>query len=1075
MKWEKLSHLEHVLQRPDSYVGATKPDTESCWVLDSNSTHFVKKNLTYPPALLKIFDEILVNALDQHAMHPTATSKIDVKICMGSGEISVTNNGMGIPIIIHETEKVYIPELIFGTLLTSSNYDDSEERTTGGRNGYGAKLTNIYSSKFSLSVKDPSGGKKMTWNWKDNMQSCVTGSPHTHTGGEGEVAVSFTPDWKRFGMSGMTEDVFKLFEKRVWDTAVCQSGNLKVTFQGVRIPVKKLIDYARMHDGVENAVTHVDPNGRWDVVVGSSNYSGFQHVSFVNGICTTRGGTHVDNVANSLSKDIISEFVKKKVDGAAKLKPMNIKAAMFMFVRSTLVNPTFSSQIKSECTSKSTEFGSTFSYPPKFIKAILDTGIRDELMSVARFKEQKDLKKSDGTKKNKISGIPKLDDANWAGTPKSDRCTLIITEGDSAKALAISGLSVVGRDMWGVFPLRGKPRNVRDASVKQLTLNQEFSDLKKILGLQQDKVYKNLSELRYGKLMIMTDADLDGSHIKGLVVNMIHCFWPSLITLGFIVSMVTPIIKVGARSFFTNQAYENWIRENGGLPRGAKVKYYKGLGTSTSTEAKEYFKKIDQLTVKFDDSPGTTKSVVLAFDKTRADARKQWLENYISNPLPEVKYGDVQNLKVDDFINLDMINFSIADVKRSIPHVCDGLKPSQRKVMFACMKRNLVSNEIKVAQLSGYISEVSAYHHGEASLQGTIIGMAHNYVGSNNINLLEPCGQFGTRLMGGKDAASSRYIFTKLSKDATRLFNPSDNSTLNFLDDDGKSIEPEYYMPILPVVLVNGADGIGTGYSTQVPCYNPVDIRANLDRCMAGEAPIPMTPWYKGFKGTIFKKDDHTWTMLGNYKTSQSGVITVTELPPGKWTQDYKEHLESLCDRGKIRSYDNHSTEDSPHFIIRGYDGLDIVKDLGLGKNVHTSNMWLMTPNGIKKYTCPEEIIVDFFGYRLEHYKKRKHNLLKDYKFQAELASNKARFVREVVNESFKIFKRKRADVETDLAHREFKKVQDSWDYLLNIKTVQYTEEAIAKLKEEEATKMNQYNELKGTKVLSLWQNDLKI
>ena len=1071
MKWEKLSHLEHVLQRPDSYVGAVKPDTESCWCLDSG--RFVKKDLTYSPALLKIFDEILVNALDQHALHPQDTTKIDVRVDMESGEISVSNNGKGIPITMHETEKVYIPELIFGTLLTSSNYDDSEDRTTGGRNGYGAKLTNIYSSKFSLKVKDPSQGKQMSWEWTQNMQKCTPSKPTTSRVADGEVAVKFTPDWKRFGMRGMTEDVFKLFQKRVWDTAVCQSGNLKVTFQGERIPVKKLLDYAQMHEGVENAVSC--SSDRWDVVVASSNYSGFQQVSFVNGICTTRGGTHVDHVAGGISKDIIQDLVKKKVDGASKMKPTNIKAAMFVFVRSTLVNPNFSSQIKSECTTKSSDFGSAFTWTPKFIKAILDTGIRDELMSVARFKEQKDLKKSDGSKKNKITGIPKLDDANWAGTPKSDKCTLIITEGDSAKALAISGLSVVGRDKWGVFPLRGKPRNVRDASVKQLTTNQEFSDLKKILGLQQDKIYKNLSELRYGKLMIMTDADLDGSHIKGLVLNMIHCFWPSLIGLGFVVSMVTPIIKVGRRSFFTNQTYEAWVREQGGLPRGAKVKYYKGLGTSTSAEAKEYFKQIDQLTVAFEDSPQATKAVILAFDKSRADARKQWLEEFISNPRDEVKYGEIQSLTVDNFINQDMVNFSIADVRRSIPHVCDGLKPSQRKVMYGCMKRNLTGSEIKVAQLSGYISEVSAYHHGEASLQGTIIGMAHDYVGSNNINLLEPCGQFGTRLMGGKDAASSRYIFTKLSKDATKIFNPLDNSTLKFLDDDGKSIEPEYYMPILPMVLVNGAEGIGTGYSTQIPCYNPADIRANLIRCMQGEPPEPMTPWYKGFTGSIYKKDDRTWVLLGTHSTSQSGVVTVTELPPGKWTQDYKEYLDSLCERGRIRSYDNHSTEEKPHFIIRGYDGCDPVKELGLGKNVHNSNMWLMTPRGIKKYASAEDIIVDFFEFRLEHYKQRKKNLLREYKFQADVASNKARFVRKVVDSELIIFKRKKAEVEGDLQTLEFKKVQDSWDYLLHIKTVQYTEEAIAKLREEESIKINQYNELKETKVLALWENDLKI
>lgn len=1073
VRWEKLSHLEHVLKRPDSYVGSVKPDVETSWVVDSNS-RFVRKNIVYAPALLKIFDEILVNALDQHALHPGDVNKINVSIDADSGAIRVSNNGNGIPVVKHDTENVYIPELIFGTLLTSSNYDDSEARTTGGRNGYGSKLTNIYSKHFEVLVKDPINQKQCTWSWCDNMKPSVSKKPTSYKGKEGEVTITFIPDWKRFGMSGLTDDIIRLFEKRVWDTAICQSGSLKVTFNGTRVPVKSLKEYALLHDGIDDVVAHSCP--RWDVVVGSSNHSGFRHVSFVNGICTTVGGTHVDSVASMISKDIIAELVKKKVDGASKLKPMNVKSSMFLFVRSTIVNPSFSSQIKAECTTKASDFGSSFSYPPKFLKSILDTtGIKDELESVARFKEQKDLKKSDGSKKNKIKGIPKLDDANWAGTAKSAQCTLIVTEGDSAKALAISGLSVIGRDKWGVFPLRGKPKNVRDSSVKQLMNNQEFSDLKQILGLQQEKVYTSLSELRYGRIMIMTDADLDGSHIKGLVLNMIHCFWPSLLKLNFVVSMVTPIIKVGSKQFFTDQSYRAWLDSNGGqLPRGAKVKYYKGLGTSTSTEAKEYFKKISKLTVGFTDDSDTGGAVVLAFDKSRSHARKQWLENHLEHPREPVEYGDVSDISIYDFIHRDLVNFSMADVTRSIPHMVDGLKPSQRKVMFGCLKRKLTS-EIKVAQLSGYISEVSAYHHGEASLQGAIIGMAHNYMGSNNINLLEPCGQFGTRLMGGKDAASSRYIFTRLTKDATKIFDPRDNNVLTYMDDDGKPVEPEFYVPVIPMVLVNGAEGIGTGYSTTIPCYNPDDIKANLMRCMKGEAPVAMKPWYRGFKGTVEDGGDGTWILTGCYKKLSLTNLEIFELPPGKWTQDYKEFLDGLVDKGKIHSYSNHSTEEHPCFKIIGYMGKNAVKDLGLSKRVHTTNMWLRTPNGLKKYSSPEEILVDFFAVRLGYYKKRKARLLKEYKFDSEVVSNKAHFVQKVVDGVIRVFRRKRVDIEVDLVDHGLKKVSGSYDYLMNIKTDQYTSEKIESLLNEKSDKERLYSELSDTSVITLWENDLKL
>ena len=152
-----------------------------------------------------------------------------------------------------------------------------------------------------------------------------------------------------------------------------------------------------------------------------------------------------------------------------------------------------------------------------------------------------------------------------------------------------------------------------------------------------------------------------------------------------------------------------------------------------------------------------------------------------------------------------------------------------------------------MAQLAGYVAEHSAYHHGETSLAGTIVGMAQTFVGSNNIALLHPAGQFGTRLLGGKDAASPRYIFTKLPALTRLIFHPADDALLDYQEDDGQAIEPKHYVPILPMVLVNGAEGIGTGWSSSVPNYNPREIVANLRRLMADEPQQPMHPWYRGY------------------------------------------------------------------------------------------------------------------------------------------------------------------------------------------------------------------------------------
>jgi DNA topoisomerase-2 len=1065
---QKLTHIEHILKRPDSYVGPVDLNVEPYWVLNSNKSQFEKKNLKYSPALLKIFDEILVNAIDRNSMHPKNVSSISVDIDKDSGAVSIENNGPlgGIGVRMHEKEGLWNPELTFGHLLTSTNYDDSKKRVVGGRNGYGAKLTNIYSSEFSIVIKDHENKQTYSQKWSKNMTVCEPPKIKKHSGATSSVSITFVPDWRRFGLSKMENAIYKIFQKRVWDANICTTPNCKVKFNGDVLPKQNLDTYAKMHEGVEN-VTSVNGD-RWSVCIGPSE-NGLEQVSFVNGICTTKGGTHVDHVASLVAAGVIEEMAKK-----IKLKPQQVKNTFNIFVKATLENPTFSSQVKSECTLKAQDFGSKFELPKTFVKNVLKTGIADELTALSKFKEMKELKKTDGARKSKITGIPKLDDANKAGTAQSGKCTLIVTEGDSAKTLAVAGLSVVGRDHYGVFPLRGKCKNVRDSSVAQLTSNQEFNDLKKILGLQQGKEYTSVSELRYGRLMIMTDADNDGSHIKGLILNMIHYFWPSLLKLNFVVSMVTPIIKASkgseSKSFYTDSAFRTWYGDG---KAGWRIKYYKGLGTSTSAEAREYFKKIQDLTVKFDMDTMTDDSIILAFDKKKADARKTWLLESTAKEASEleVSYGKVKQLDITDFIYKDLVNFSLADLKRSIAHMADGLKPSQRKVMFSCFQKNLTA-EMKVAQLAAYVAEKSSYHHGEVSLAETIVKLANDYTGSNNINLLEPCGQFGTRLMGGKDASQTRYIFTRLTKEARKLFDPNDDAILNYLDDDGRSIEPDFYMPTLPTVLINGTEGIGTGFSCYVPPYNPKDIRDNILNHLHGKSMKKMKPWFRGFKGRIFEHDDvwmteGVWNVIGK-------TVKVSELPPGRWTQDYKEHLDALVEKKMISSFTNNSTTENVDFVIQDYTGKDIIKDLKLQKTLRTTNMHLFHPTkGIHKYDTAESILSDFIKLRYEYYKKRKEHLIKVLETKSKMCEYKSRFVMMVINGDIIVFRRKKQELENQLSGL-FPRIGGTYDYLLNIKTVQYTDESVRELLKESEQAKNELEIMRATTYVSMWENDIK-
>ena len=1066
---QKLTHVEHVLKRPDSYVGPVDKTHESYWLLNNTNKNFQKKNISYSPALLKIFDEILVNAIDRNSLHPKNVTQIAVSVDKENGAVTIENNGPlgGISVRMHEKEGIWNPELVFGHLLTSTNYDDNQKRIVGGRNGYGAKLTNIYSSEFSVVIKDGEEKKTYTQKWSNNMTMCHPPKITKHSAATSSVSITFTPDWKRFGMKDMDINIYKIFEKRVWDANICTTSNCKVKFQGEALPKITFEAYAKMHEGVTDLCSVT--TDRWSVCVGPSE-NGLEQVSFVNGICTNKGGTHVDHVASHLASGIIDEMAKK-----IKLKPQQVKNTFNIFVRATLENPTFSSQVKSECTSKVQDFGSKFAPNKTFVKNALKTGIQDELLALSKFKEMKELSKTDGgARKSKITGIPKLDDANKAGTNQSKKCTLIITEGDSAKTLAVAGLSVVGRDHYGVFPLRGKCKNVRDASVAQLTGNQEFNDLKKILGLQQGRDYKDVSELRYGRLMIMTDADNDGSHIKGLILNQLHYFWPSLLKLGFVVSMVTPIIKATkgseSKSFYTDSTFRNWY---GSGKAGWRIKYYKGLGTSTSKEAREYFKQIEDLTVKFEHDIMTDKSIVLAFDKKKADDRKMWLlESTAKDPTElEVPYGYVKQLNITDFVHKDLVNFSLADLKRSIAHVADGLKPSQRKVMYSCFQKNL-KDEMKVAQLAAFVAEKSSYHHGEVSLADTIVKLANDYMGSNNINLLEPCGQFGTRLMGGKDASQTRYIFTKLTKQARKIFDPRDDAILNYLDDDGRSIEPDFYMPTIPMVLVNGSEGIGTGFSCYVPPFNPRDIKDNIGRILDGKQVVPMRPWFKGFKGKVHKEDD-TWMMEGVWNWKGMNIV-VTELPPGRWTQDYKEYLEGLVEKKLIGGFTNNSTTEDVHFEIEDYTGKDLLKDLKLRKTFRVSNMHLFHPTrGIHKYSSPEEILKDFVELREDHYVKRKAHLIKVLETRATMCGYKSKFVTMVIEGDIVVFKRKKQELEAELA-QTFPKIGGTYDYLLNIKTVQYTEESVKDLLKESKQAKEELEVMKNTSHIEMWKMDIK-
>jgi DNA topoisomerase-2 len=1143
--YQKMDHHEHVLKLPDSYVGGVEEDIQKTWVFDRESRQMIFKNIKYVPGLYKIFDEVIVNARD-HTVRDNTCKMIRVDINKEKGSISVYNDGnKGIPVALHVEYDIYVPELIFGVLLTSGNYNQ-KGKTVGGKNGYGAKLANIFSTEFVIEVIDNIRKIKYTQRYTDNMYKKEDAVMQKIGRGKSSTKITFFPDFKRFGIDGLTDDIISLFEKRVYDVAACTRDNVDVYLNGELLKIKDFRNYIDMFyedkEALEKTLIYEQINDRWAIGLVYDPTSGFRHVSYVNGISTSLGGSHVDHIMTQIINGLVKGIKTKNKN--INIKNAYIRDNLTLFAKVIIEDPAFTSQTKDILKNRVASFGSRCDVTDDFIKKLAKTGIENEVVNFAKIKALAGLKSSDGKKIASIKGLEKLDEAKWAGKRKAKLCTLILTEGDSAKNFAVAGKELIGNERYGVFPLKGKLLNVREATAKQLLNNEEIKHIKQIMGLKQNKKYdeNNINELRYGSILILTDQDADGSHIKGLVMNFIHYFWPSLLTInGFIQSMATPIIKAWKKTdlkknnvkiFYTLTEYNNW-KKNVKINLW-KVKYFKGLGTHTSKEAKQCFNDFENRTIRYiwsqDDNSFAQKSnislenklsdaddngeedyydrtskcygaLLLAFSKIQSNERKTWLSKYDKENIIE---NDQTNISYYDFVHKDLIHFSNYDTIRSIPSICDGFKPSQRKILYGAILRKIFKDEIRVSQLAGFVSDKAAYHHGEASLQGAIINMAQDFPGSNNINLLFPSGDFGNRRQGGKNHASPRYIHTLLNELTPLLFRKSDECIYNYVDDDGQEVEPVTYSPILPIILINGSHGIGTGYSTTVPCYNPSNIINNIKRLLKNEEPIFMYPWYKGFTGIIRKLNNRIFQTCGKYEVIDENTIVIKELPVGLWTEDYFKFLDTLvADDSKnsvndkiIKEWEHDCGTNSINITITfTYNALqkleksgEVMKKMKLYKNVGTTNMNLYDTDGkIKIYETPIDILKEYKLHRLNMYDKRKEYHLRYIKNQLDLLVWKIKFLEFVISGKIIVFLKnkavKKSVIITKLEELNFPKLnynignnkeyEKTYSYITSVSLFALTEEELEKLRQEKDVREAEYIDYKNTTIETMWMREL--
>lgn len=1121
-----MDQLSHITHRPDTYVGSVRSRvTEEFVSYMFNNFKIKKSNVKYSPAILRIFIEPLSNAIDNVARSrksKTKCTKIKVNVDINTGRTTVWNDGEIIPVEFDDDEDCYNHTLIFGNLLTSSNYDDEEERfNISGRNGLGVKLTNVFSKEFSVSGGDPENKKSFYQKWTDNMKVVEKPKIKKYSLKSGYTEVSWIPDFSLFKIKGYTDDIINLYCKYVVDTAMLT--NLDVYFNDTLIPVKNLLQYSQLYLNIEeNDKLYIKTPNTQVVVLPSSH---FQQISFVNGVHTSLGGTHVDSWVKALFKPICEKISKN----GNTFTVNEIKKYFMIFVDIKIVNPEFESQSKHKL-----ESPIKADVKKTYINSLLKWSVIDD---IKRSKELSSLKKLERKKKNFIK-IEALDPANNEGVLGSD-CTLILVEGLAAKTYAVKGIEVgafgkKGRDWFGIYALRGKVLNVRNAQTSSISKNKVISDIIKALGAKLnvdytvDKIFKTL---RYGKIMIITDADVDGIHISGLLQNMIHTMFPTLLERNesFITSMQTPIVRVFLNNkkqklFYDEREYKSYVTQFSKNNPNKKIvkKYYKGLGSSSDKDIKDTF---GNKMIEYKNDEYTNFNMNKVFSSKNADSRKEWLQNYDDTNIALKWDGDkkeVVSLNISDFLNTEMIKFSLDDCKRSIPSLLDGLKESNRKALYACFLRNLkyTGKSLKVAQLAGYVAEKTSYHHGEQNLYETITRMANCYPGSNNIPLFYRDGQFGTRLSGGKDAANARYIFTKLDILTRLLFRQEDDCLLDHIVDDGDVVEPRYYVPILPTILINGCTiGIGTGWSSSVPCYNPLDLINSVKQWLKHDGKVLLKednttvsllpeihPWYRGFTGEIEQTSDSKYTSWGNVITEKHTKV-VNELPIGLWTDNFKEFLDSLQESKKISSVKNYSTPTKIKFDIKEHkNGILCNKNnLKLYKYIYTSNMVLFNKNcNIKKYTNVDEIINEYCEVRFDYYKKRKKHQLESLEYDIKFLGNKKRFLEDVMKGTIKLFEksgktkksRKTIDIINELEKRGYDRIKKStnkdnkdnkneddennndsnisgYEYLLRLQFRSITEENIDKLKNDIDSNIKIRDKLKKTSEKDMWINDL--
>lgn len=1000
----KLDNDEAVLDHPEMFIGSVKREKRKDWHLVETDNGYKAriKQIDDPVGLRHLFREMTSNAADNVVR--SREEEIDPGCCeitVKGSTVTMTTYGKGISVKYDKRYEQWVPKYIFSDLNSGSSFKKfnvGKNRTGGGRHGIGAKGINIMSKRFSVYVEDAVQRKSYFMSWKRNKSIEGEEKIEKYTGDKSKVIIKYTIDMERFGYEkdeDYPEDVVEGFK---W-IAACLSFTAKIPvyFNDEPLNYEDPKKYALLYvdePKLGKHYIHIEENV--EVIAIDTPGEGKQ-LGFCNSIINSSGGIHVNTALHGLTDTLLTKVNEELVKEG--LKPINIttiKNHITLLINVSLENPEWGGgQQKTKLSSPAPKI----TFPDNISEKISNWALHKAV------EKQIEDKQVDEIIKNSTEGyVKKLQrkthgrDANWAASKDESKISLTclnIFEGKSAANYfdVLLNYEPHGLNANGMMKIRGKIRNPEKKKDSVSLLNEEIKEilarLNAVPGLDYT-IEKNYKKLRYRKLRPMADSDLDGFHITGLIVTVFYHFFPSLLKRGdFLCTWLRPVVELERKGkylrFLTLTEYEKWINENGEPQKlGYKPRYFKGLGSCTPADIKRDWDHKHEPFLIYDKRAG--KAIRLAFGKFMEDKRKKWISNWD----PEGQRGlNDEEIPISYFIDWYVRAYSHDTLARNLPGP-DGLSRLQRKIVFTCFDKEIWGRECKSTKelklqpnFAGRVGVKSHYHQGDG-IPKSVITMAATY--SNNLPLIEGIGGFGSRVSGAKNAAAPRYLAVKAHRYLALLFPSKDDSLLEYMTDDGKRIEPKFYLPILPVQLLNGYNGVSTGWSSTFQPYHPVEIAnaflAKLRKNVPFKEP---TPWFRDFEGRL-EFDGETLITRGVVEDVKDDSCVITALPARVWHTTYENDvLDNLEKQKKIKRAKSLCTNEVTKYIITGINICDDngnprpynEYDLGLVSKQIISNMTVLTAEGkVVKYSKASAFMEDFYKFRLPYYERRRERYL---------------------------------------------------------------------------------------------------